>query len=81
MIRTLSLTITLGLALSACGGRIELKPKGGSAMPIAPEGAQKVPTPDDLMTPTSQAKPKRSDEQLKRSEERQDDAFDLPPTG
>jgi hypothetical protein len=31
------------------------------------------------MTPSVQARPQRSDELLKQSEERRDDRFDLPP--
>jgi hypothetical protein len=31
------------------------------------------------MTPDQQARPKRSDELLRRSEERREDKFDLPP--
>jgi hypothetical protein len=31
------------------------------------------------MTPEVQARPRRSDELLKQSEERRDDRFDLPP--
>lgn len=74
--------IALGcaLALSACGGRVALKPKAGQSLPIKPETAAAVPTPEQLMEPDVQARPKRSDEQLRRSEQRQDDKFDLPPT-
>jgi hypothetical protein len=32
------------------------------------------------MTPSPQARPMRSDELLKQSEERQTDEFDLPPS-
>jgi hypothetical protein len=34
-----------------------------------------------LMTADTQSRPKRSDEQINKSEERQDDKFDLPPKG
>jgi hypothetical protein len=47
---------------------------------LKPEGAVKTPTADDLIKPTTQAKPQRSDEQLKRSEQRREDEFDLPPS-
>jgi uncharacterized protein YceK len=80
MIRTAALLLAISVSLSGCGGSVTLKPKGSAAMPVAPEGAQKVPSAEDLMEPTTQARPTRSDEQLKRSEVRQDDAFDLPPT-
>jgi hypothetical protein len=74
--------IALGamLMLSACGGRVALKPKAGQSLPVKPETASAVPTPDELMKPDIQARPKRSDEQLRRSEERREDRFDLPPT-
>jgi hypothetical protein len=66
--------------LSACGGRVPLTPKTAHALPQKPETAHQTPTPDQLLTPDTQARPKRSDEQLKRSEERREDKFDLPPT-
>lgn len=71
--------VGLALALSACGARTQLKPKEGNAMPLKAETAAAPPTVDQLMTPDTQARPKRSDEQLKRSEERREDKFDLPP--
>lgn len=72
----------LGMALlvSACGGRVALKPATGKSLPPKPETASGVPTPDQLLVPEVQSRPKRSDEQLKRSEERQNDKFDLPPS-
>ena len=73
-------TFALLMLLAACGGRVDLKPAPGNTMPVKPETAAATPTPEQLMTPSAQARPKRSDEQLKRSEERQDDRFDLPPT-
>jgi hypothetical protein len=71
----------LGLALlvSACGGRSALVPQQGKALPVKPVGATQTPTAEQLMTPETQARPKRNDEQLTRSEKRQDDKFDLPP--
>ena len=71
---------TVILALAGCGGRVALTPKTGKALPATPETAAAVPSPDQLLTPDVQSRPKRSDEQLKRSEERQNDTFDLPPT-
>jgi hypothetical protein len=69
------------LLLSACGGKVALTPKDGKSLPIKPQTASAVPTPEQLITPDVQSRPKRSDEQLKRSQERQDDKFDLPPPG
>lgn len=65
--------------LSACGGREALKPKPGqSAVPIA-KGATEADTPQELMTPSPQARPDRNAELLRKSQERPDDPFDLPP--
>ena len=65
--------------LSACGAARELKPAAGKALPVAPYGATATPTPSQLLTASSQARPERSDELLKSSEERQGNEFDLPP--
>ncbi len=67
------------LALAGCGGRGPLKPEAGQPLPVKPYGARATPTPDQLMTPSPQARPDRNDELLTRSEERAPDDFDLPP--
>jgi hypothetical protein len=77
--RTLALVTFAALALAACGNRRELMPAAGEALPAAPYGREDRPTADDLLQPPSQAKPERSVELRKRSEEREDDPFDLPP--
>jgi hypothetical protein len=79
MMKKIIAAAVLTLALSACGARVKLSPQEGSAMPVKPETASTVPTADQLMQPDTQARPKRSDERLKRSEERREDKFDLPP--
>jgi hypothetical protein len=73
--------VALGLliVLSACGAARELKPAEGKPLPVAPYGATATPTPSQLLTASSQARPERSDELLKSSEERQGNEFDLPP--
>jgi hypothetical protein len=81
MIRAISLAVSLSLALSACGGRVKLKPQDGKSMPVKPEDVRAQPTVEEMIAPSAQANPKRSDELLKRSEERRDDKFDLPPKG
>jgi hypothetical protein len=43
--------------------------------------AARAPTTDELLTPPPHARPARQDDGLRRSEEREDDPFDLPPTG
>lgn len=69
------------LILAACGNRGALQPAKGEALPPAIYGEAKAPTGEELLIPSTQAMPERSDELLRRSEERQDDAFDLPPPG
>lgn len=71
----------LALALAGCGNRTDLQPKVGQSLPVKPIFAPKTPTVSQLLTPDSQARPQRSDEQLDRSRERRDDKFDLPPAG
>ena len=67
--------------LSACGNRGALQPAKGEALPPAVYGERKAPSGEELLIPSTQALPERSDELLRRSEARQDDEFDLPPPG
>ena len=67
--------------LSGCGGREPLRPAPGQAMPVAPQQAPAAPTTAALLDPEPIARPDRVDEPLRRSEERDDDRFDLPPPG
>jgi len=71
--------LTLPVLLCACGSAAGLKPAPGQALPPAPFGAAAQPTPDQLITPTTQQRPQRSDELLRRSDRRRSDEFDLPP--
>ena len=68
------------LTLAACGQRADLKPQAGNALPPAPYGRADQPSAEALMKTTSQAVPERSVELRKRSEERTQDPFDLPPS-
>jgi predicted small lipoprotein YifL len=68
------------LLLAGCGAREPLRPAPGQGMPVAPLMSAKAPTTDELLTPPSIARPERVDEPLRRSEQRQDDRFDLPPS-
>jgi len=79
MIRAIAVAITLSLAMSACGGRVKLKPQQGASLPVKPEEAATQLTVDEMLTPPSQARPKRSDELITRSQERREDKFDIPP--
>lgn len=75
----IALALAAMLALSACGQKAALEPEAGEALPPAPYGARAQPTADDLLDPVPQAAPERSVELRRRSEEREDDPFDLPP--
>lgn len=78
MTRGLMITAA-ALALCGCGAANGLKPGEGASLPPKPYGAAEVPTPAQLTTPSTQARPGRSDELLLRSETRRSDEFDLPP--
>ena len=67
------------LALAGCGQRAPLEPAPGQPLPVKPLMASKTPTPEDLLTPPTYAKPERVDELVKRSQPRRPDPFDLPP--
>ncbi len=68
------------LGLAACGNRADLRAlPGQAAVPVA-VGQAAPPTATKLTTPGVAARPARSDEVLRRSEERPADDFDLPPT-
>ena len=67
------------LLLAGCGSAAELQPAPGRSLPVAPAGARATPTPNELLTATTQQRPERSDELLRRSDERRSDEFDLPP--
>lgn len=67
------------LALSACGAKAPLEPAQGEALPPAPYGQEYQPTADELLKPSELAVPERNVELRERSEEREDDPYDLPP--
>ncbi len=68
-------------ALSACGSQKDLQPVAGAQLPPAPYGRTDPPTADELLVLDPQAAPERNIELRRESEEREDDPFDLPPTG
>ena len=78
-IRYTGLAAALLLPLAACGDRQELRPAPGQSMPVAPAMAAKTPTIAELLEAPPIARPERVNELLKRSEERREDRFDLPP--
>ena len=70
----LVLTAVFPLALSAC-----LQPPPGETLPPAPYGSDQRLTAEELLEPDVIAQPIRDTELRTRSEEREDDPFDLPP--
>ncbi len=70
--------VSTGL-LIGCGSRTPLVPLENSNLPVAPAGATSQPTSEQLLELDALAAPERSVELRRRSEEREDDPFDLPP--
>jgi hypothetical protein len=68
------------LVTTGCGRRADLAYPEGSSGPATPAGASAPPPPAKLVDPPTQARPSRSDELLRQSEEREADEFDLPPS-
>ena len=71
----------LFLLLAACGAQRDLEPQAGKALPPPPYGRAEAPTAEELLEPPPEAQPVRTVELRQRSEEREDDPFDLPPEG
>ncbi|MDG6078792.1 hypothetical protein E3U23_06245 [Erythrobacter litoralis] len=67
------------LGLAACGQQAQLQPVAPQTLPPAPYGAETRPEADELLQLDPLAAPERSVELRTRSEEREDDPFDLPP--
>ncbi|MDE2561883.1 MAG: hypothetical protein KGL48_06490 [Sphingomonadales bacterium] len=67
------------LALAGCGNRRELKPLAGAELPAPGYGQGYRPSADDLLAVPVQAAPARNVELRQRSEDREDDPYDLPP--
>jgi hypothetical protein len=77
--KSLRLVILASLALGSCGRVADLKPAPGHSLPVKPLMARTTPTPNELLTIPTYAKPDRVDELMRRSEPRPPDPFDLPP--
>jgi len=71
--------LAVALLLAACGQKAELEPLAGHTLPPPPFGARAQPGTEELLELDPLAAPPRSVELRKRSEEREDDPFDLPP--
>ncbi len=76
-----ALLIALAIAVSGCGQTAKLTPKPGRELPVAPAGRDTRPTAEELLKLKPQAAPQRSVELRQRSEDREDDPYDLPPEG
>jgi hypothetical protein len=81
MNRRLALVVVPLVLLGACAQKKDLKPVANASLPVAPYGSDHKPSAEELLQPDPQAAPQRSVELRTRSEERQDDPFDLPPEG
>ncbi|KPP86644.1 hypothetical protein [Erythrobacter sp. HL-111] len=69
----------LAAGLAGCGATAPLRPPPGESLPVAPHGAPARPDAEQLLELGALAAPERSVELRRRSEEREDDPFDLPP--
>jgi hypothetical protein len=76
--KRLAAVLLLGLALSACGKRQGLEPAAGAKLPPAPLGATAPRSADELIRPSTQARPNRIDEPA-AANRRREDPFELPP--
>ena len=73
------LIIFATFALAACGTRTGLAPAENASTPPVAFGEVDEPTTEQLLELEALAAPERSVELRRRSEEREDDPFDLPP--
>lgn len=67
------------MALTACGKMGDLEPRAGKTMPPLAYGQNDKQSAERLMEPSSQARPTRSDELVRKSTAREDDPFDFAP--
>lgn len=77
MMRTVGVLLVL-LVAAACGRKADLKPVDGT-LPPAPYGLQAPLTAEQMLDPPPQAAPERVDDPVRKSEERREDRFELPP--
>jgi hypothetical protein len=79
MMLTRVIALAALLSAGACGRVVDLQPAPGQPLPVKPLMARATPTPKELLTIPTYAKPDRVDELVKRSEPRPQDPFNLPP--
>jgi hypothetical protein len=73
--------VPLVLLAAACAQKKDLRPVAGQPLPPAAFGSDHQPSAAELLQPTPQQAPQRNSELRTRSEQREDDPFDLPPEG
>ena len=78
--RACAAVFAAALSLVGCGQKAALEPAEGQSLPVAPFGREEPPSAEALLRVPTQAQPQRNVELRKRSEEREDDPFDLPPS-
>ena len=76
-----AILFTLAATLAACGTKRDLEPAPPDTLPVAAYGASERATSAELLAAPTQGAPERSVELRRRSEERVEDPFDLPPDG
>lgn len=73
--------LALVLLVAACGKLGPLAPAIPGRAPPRPADAAVPPTPEQQLVLPPQAAPDRVDDPLRKSRERADDRFELPPPG
>ena len=68
------------LLLAACGKQGQLTPVPPRTPPVAPVGATRPPTPEQMLVLPPQSAPERVDDPVSSSQARPPDYFNLPPT-
>ncbi|WP_156842199.1 hypothetical protein [Novosphingobium aquimarinum] len=77
--RKIVVSLVLIPLLAACGTKSSLGLRPGQELPPAPYGREARLTANELLETPTLAIPERSVELRTRSEEREDDPYDLPP--
>ena len=77
---TILFPVLATMALSGCGQYGDLARATDVPGPPIPTGETVQPTAAEQTKPSIQARPRRSDEVLRQSQEREADEFDLPPS-
>lgn len=79
--RRVAIVLLAAALLAGCGKKEMLKPADNTPLPPKPATAATQPTPGELLTPPTQARPTRFNEIVTQSKELNSDRFDMPPPG